>query len=198
MPSGRPRGPRRVDVPEGYLTVRDAAARLGLSVNGVRKLLYAGVLPSIAGPSQAKGFMRFIPLSAVETYQPPRRGRPPGTPDAKPRQAIHRVAPPRSRHPRQTVTTASNGQGPPELSPRQGQAPAKVWASLERLEEYRRDVWFELRAGGREAVQDEWYLLLRRLLFAELALLEELFEEPDAKSKDEKVDWFADEEDDDG
>ena len=192
MPSGRPRGPRRVEVPEGYLTVRDAAARLGLSVNGVRKLLYAGVLPSIAGPSQAKGIMRFVPVAAVESYVRPKRGRPPGTPNAQPRRKT--LGPP-------SAPIQPNGQGPAQLTaparPRlvpTAQTPATVWARLARLDGYRRELWADLQASPSAAVWEEWYLLLRRLLFAELAVLEELFAEPEVEVEGEKADrvnWFA-------
>ena len=193
MPRGRPTGPRNVVVPEGYLTVRDAAGRLGLSPNMLRKLMARGTLPSIAGPRQAKGRMRFVPVAAVEGYQPQRRGRRPGTPNAKPRR-IRPVAP-----------LQPNGQG--HARPRlvtTAQTPAKVWALLERLESYRRELWADLQASPSAAVREEWYLLLRRLLYAELAVLEKLFAEVDVEGPEgieaERMNWFAEdgEEEDDG
>lgn len=177
--------------PPGYCTAQEAAARLGQHSSTITRLVREGTLNALPGPKAGRYPVSWIEEASLTAYQP--RGRAPRVQEA-PQVSTNANAP---WDPRQTVSD-SNGQGPP-APPRQGHAlqpaPAKLWDTLARLEAHKREVWDELRAGASAAIRDEWYLLLRRLLFAELALLEELFEEPEAKQP-EAIDYFGDDEED--
>ena len=68
---------------------------------------------------------------------------------------------------------------------------SKLWETLEALDAQKRDVLQQLKAGVPEDLGDEYYVLARRLLMTEWALLEQLCGEPDTRG-DQQVEWFGD------
>ncbi len=61
-----------IEIKEPHLTARETASRIGVTVGRIYQISWSGALESVKF-----GNARLFPLSAVESFQRPKRGRKP-------------------------------------------------------------------------------------------------------------------------